>query len=51
MNRAFDFIDRAIAGHEHNGITLANWNDADGRTQAEVLAALDRAIALAERES
>lgn len=27
---------------------IADWNDAPGRTQAEVLAAFDRAIALAE---
>lgn len=28
----------------------ANWNDAPGRTQAEVLAAVDRAVELGEQE-
>jgi hypothetical protein len=31
-------------------ILLANWNDAPERTQAEVLAAFDRAIELVERD-
>lgn len=30
------------------GGSIAGWNDAEGRTQAEVLAAFDKAIALAE---
>jgi hypothetical protein len=30
---------------------VANWNDAPERTQAEVLAAFDRAIELAEQEA
>ena len=32
------------------GETVSAWNDAPGRTKEEVLAAFDRAIALAERE-
>lgn len=31
------------------GSSLEDWNDAPGRTHAEVLAAFDRAIALAEQ--
>lgn len=30
---------------------VSDWNDAPGRTQAEVLAAFDKAIALAESEA
>jgi hypothetical protein len=39
---AEDFLKRAI-GEE----SVPDWNDVDGRTQAEVLAAFDRAIELA----
>lgn len=39
---------RKAAGCHCEGI--ADWNDAHGRTQAEVLAAFDRAIELAEKQ-
>lgn len=39
---------KAIGG---NGLSsIYDWNDAPGRTHAEVMQAFDRAIALAERE-
>jgi hypothetical protein len=39
----------AIVGppHVHSSGTVMQWNDAKGRTQAEVLAAFDKAIELA----
>lgn len=42
--RAFDFLTRAI-----DGATIPAWNDHPDRTHAEVLAAFDRAITLAEQ--
>ena len=42
-DRLEDFLFQAI-----DGLPIAQWNDADNRTHAEVLAAFDRAIALAE---
>jgi hypothetical protein len=52
---SLDFINRAI--REGNGewsagrgisTSIISWNDADGRTEEEVLAVLDRAIELAQ---
>jgi hypothetical protein len=40
------FLERAVGTDD-----VPAWNDAPGRTQAEVLAAFDRAIALAEAQS
>jgi hypothetical protein len=37
-----DFFRKAIGGH-----CIPEWNDTPGRTQVEVVAAFDRAIALA----
>ena len=42
---ARELLSRAAGVRKH---LLAVWNDAEGRTHAEVLAAFDRAIALAE---
>lgn len=42
------FLDKAIAGDGARTVTA--WNDAPTRTFQEVLAAFDRAIALAEQE-
>lgn len=42
---AEDILRKAIGTNR-----LADWNDAPGRTQAEVVAAFDKAIALAEEE-
>lgn len=38
----FDFLQKLL------GLPIAVWNDEPGRTQADVVAAFDRAIALAE---
>jgi hypothetical protein len=42
---------RKTIGLSDNGGGLTEWNDAPERTQAEVLAAFDRAIELAEAQS
>ena len=44
--KCFDLLQVAIG--EEDGFCLAQWNDMEGRTQAEVLAAFDKAIEAAE---
>lgn len=49
-NNVRDAIERALLGM--TGSRLVDcWNDAPGRTQAEVLALVDRAIELASKET
>jgi hypothetical protein len=46
FGEAREFLLRAIG----NGRSVVNWNDANGRTQADVLGLFSQAAALAERE-
>lgn len=48
FNAANAMVRRALALPEEEGVY--DWQDAPGRTHAEVMAAFDRAIALAEQE-
>jgi hypothetical protein len=41
----------AANGLQHDHTSIWQWNDAPERTQADVLAAFDKAIALAEEQS
>jgi hypothetical protein len=56
ISRAFDFdYDESCPAHDLmarvvDGAWVDKWNDAPGRTQAEVLAAFDKAIQLAEAQ-
>jgi hypothetical protein len=53
-DKTLDYLHRAInAGHRRGGydMSIIEWNDADGRTQAEVVAAFDKAIALARADA
>lgn len=47
-----DALDKArwLLRRETGAVYISEWNDAPGRTQAEVLAAVDRAAALGEQE-
>lgn len=46
-----DALVRAVEGDVPTALSLVDWNDAPGQQAAAVLAAFDRAIALAEQEA